>query len=158
LQGLNTRCFYEAQQPEPNGLYDVARYVDGLRSLRPGYEQRVVFGAIVGVPTELVSEAALAGVDFSSSAERGAHYSAILNHPDMQYQIDDRGTPDVPDDDNLRPSCTTPTGSALAYAPRRIVQVARGFGENGFVQSICASDWSPAMELLATRIAQARSE
>jgi hypothetical protein len=158
LQGLNTRCFYESQQPEPNGLYDIERYVDGLRSLRPGYEQRVVFGAIVGVPAELVSPSALSGVDFSSSAERSAHYSAILSHPDMQYQLDDRGTPEVPEDDGLRPSCTTATGSALAYAPRRIVEVARGFGEHGFVQSICASDWSPAMELLATRIAQARSE
>jgi len=157
-QGLNTRCFYESQQPEPNGLFEVERYIDGLRSLRPGFEQRVVFGAIVGVPAALVSPSALSGVDFGNSAQRSAHYSAILNHPDMQYQVDDRGTPDSPEDDYMTPSCRTTTGSALAYAPRRIVEVARGFGEHGFIQSICASDWSPAMELLATRIAQARSE
>jgi hypothetical protein len=156
LQGLNLRCYYASQEPEPNALFDIERYVIGLQALRPGYGQRVVFGAIVGVPPELVSESAIASVDFSDDAERSAHYQAILNHPDMQYRIDDRGTPDLPDDDNLMTSCTSP--GTRAYAPRRIVEVARGFGERGFVQSICTDDWSPAMELLATRIAQARSE
>jgi hypothetical protein len=103
-----------------------------------------------------VSESAIAAVDFGDAAERGAHYTAILGHPDMQYRLTDNGTPEHYDD-NMMPSCITATGGN-AYAPRRIVEVARGFGERGFVQSICASDWTPAMELLATRIAQARSE
>ena len=155
--GLNTRCYYEGLAPEPNRLFDVSRYVSALRNLRPGYEQRVVFGAIVGVPTALVTEAALSAVDFSNSAERNAHYDAVLNHPLMQEAVDDRGNVD-PADDTMVPSCTTTSGSALAYPPRRIVEVARGFGEHGFVQSICEEDWSYAIELLATRIAQARSE
>lgn len=156
-QGLNTRCYYEALRPEPNRLFDVGRYVTGLRLLRPGYEHRVVFGAIVGVPPALVTEAALSEVDFSSASERNAHYATILDDPMMQQTIDDRGTADFADD-SIRPSCLTTTGSAVAYPPRRIVEVARGFGEHGFVQSICANEWSFAMELLATRIAQARSE
>jgi hypothetical protein len=47
------------------------------------------------------------------------------------------------------------TASSTAYPPRRIVEVARGFGKNGFVQSICQDDFAPAMDLLITRIAQA---
>jgi len=153
--GLNTRCHYAALRPEPNAIFDVSRYVDGLRLLRPGYEQRVVFGAIVGVPPELVTEEAMRAVDFDNAASRTAHYNGILNHPAMQNTIDGRGTEDLADD-NLLPSCETPSGRA--YPPRRIVQVARGFGAQGFVQSICESDWSYAMELLATRVARARSE
>jgi hypothetical protein len=157
MQGLNTRCYHASLEPEPNELFDVERYVNGLRTLRPGYAQRVVFGAIVGVPPALVSESAIAAVDFSDAAERSAHYAAILGDPDMQYRVSDNGSPDAYADDNMLPSCITTTGGN-AYAPRRIVEVARGFGERGFVQSICAADWTPAMELLATRIAQARSE
>jgi hypothetical protein len=129
--------------------------VTGLRLLRPDHEQRVVFGAIVGVPPELVTEAQMSAVDFGSAASRTAHYNAILNHPDMQATIDDRGNAD-PADDTMVPSCMSAAGRA--YPPRRIVEVARGFGQQGFVQSICQDDWSYAMELLATRIAQARSE
>jgi hypothetical protein len=153
--GLNTRCHYEALRAEPNNIYDVSRYVEGLRMLRPGYEQRVVFGAIVGVPPELVTEQKMGEVDWSSAASRTAHYNAILNDPAMQATIDERGNAD-PADDNLLTSCESAAGRA--YPPRRIVQVARGFGAHGFVQSICQDDWSYAMELLATRIAQARSE
>jgi hypothetical protein len=33
------------------------------------------------------------------------------------------------------------------------VQVARDFGPNGFVQSICQGDFAPAMDALMTRVA-----
>lgn len=156
-QGLNTRCYYEGQRAEPNNLYDVSRYVSGLRALRGGAEHLVVFGAIVGVPPELVTRDQLASVDFTDASERAGFYDRLLSDPSMQATVDPRGTPEA-DDDTMLPSCRTDSGSALAYPPRRIVEVARGFGENGFVQSICADDWSPAMELLATRIAEARRQ
>ena len=44
-QGPQVRCFLNKQN-----LYDVSRYIDGFRRLRPGYEQLVVFAAIVGGP------------------------------------------------------------------------------------------------------------
>src|SRR6185312_3954182 len=37
-QGPQTRCFLNKQN-----LYDVSRYVEGFKRLRPGYEQLVVF-------------------------------------------------------------------------------------------------------------------
>ena len=115
-----------------------------------------MFGAIVGVPPALVTEAVMSAVDFSDASERNEHYDTIMDHPSMQQMVDGRGNDD-PADDNLMSSCMTAAGGN-AYPPRRIVEVARGFGEHGFVQSICDSDWTYAMELLAQRVAQARSE
>jgi hypothetical protein len=51
---------------------------------------------------------------------------------------------------NLRPSCQTPRG--VAYPPRRIVEVARQFGENGIVQSICDDDLGRAIDAIASMI------
>jgi hypothetical protein len=65
----------------------------------------------------------------------------------MQEMIDP--TTAVPADD-LVPSCNTATG--LAYPPRRIVQVAKGFGENAVVQSICQSSFAPALQPIVERI------
>jgi hypothetical protein len=48
------------------------------------------------------------------------------------------------------PSCSTQSGKA--FPPRRIVQVARGFADNGFVQSICDLDFSLASQQLAKHI------
>jgi hypothetical protein len=38
--------------------------------------------------------------------------------------------------------------------PRRIVDLAREFGEDGFVQSICGDDFGPAIDTLVKRIAE----
>ena len=39
-----------------------------------------------------------------------------------------------------------------AYPPTRIVEVAKGFGENGLVQSICQDDLGPAVDAIADLI------
>jgi hypothetical protein len=66
----------------------------------------------------------------------------------------DQATLHSPEGGNLRTSCNTASGKA--YPPRRIVEVARQLGENGIVQSICQSDFTPALdtiiELIATKI------
>jgi len=142
-QGLNVRCHFNAQN-----LYVTERYTNGLKALRPGNEQLVVFGAIVGVPPETVSTIP---ADYAENpAAQAAFYDAILSHPKMQETVDDRGTPE-PADDTLVSSCETATGPA--YPPRRIVQVARGFGANGIVQSICQDDFGPAIMAIVDRIA-----
>ena len=150
--GLNTRCFFEGQRPEPNNLFDVERYIAGFKALRPGAEDLVIFSAIVGVPPELVTPEQLAGVDFHDPQQSNAFFDGLLAAPAMQETLDTRDNTD-PADDNIVPSCDDRGMDARAYPPRRIVQVAKGFGANGVVQSICQEDFGPAIDPIIERIA-----
>jgi hypothetical protein len=147
-QGLNLRCHFEAQRGDQSNLYDVARYAKALQALREGNEQLVTFAALVGVPTDLVDANRLGSVNFADAAARDAFYAGILADPRMQEVVDERGP--GPEDDNLRPSCLTDMGTA--YPPRRIVEVAQGFGPNGLVQSICQADLGPALTMVAQNL------
>ena len=149
--GLNTRCFFEGQRAEPNNLYDVERYIQTFKALRPGQEHLVIFSAIVGVPPELVTPEQLNRFDFSVPAQSDAFFDGLLATPAMQETLDPRGNMD-PSDDNLVPSCDRGM-DARAYPPRRIVQVAKAFGANGVVQSICQEDFRPAIDPIIERIA-----
>jgi len=146
---INLRCF---NHPEFN--YDVVeRYYKGFRMLRPGNEELVVFAAITGVPEQLVTRDKLP--DFNDEAARNAFYDTILNDPKMQQKPDDKlGT----GFGNLQPSCSREipgdTQPSNAYPPRRIVQLAKEFGPNGIVQSICQDDFGPAMEAIIEIIAK----
>jgi len=140
MQDLNLRCFYN-----PQNLYSLDRYVNGFQALRPGNENLVVFGAIVGVPLDLID----GGVDMSNEVAREAYYERLLGDPRMTEQVDpDRG-PEV--GGNLLPSCLLDLdGDGLeeirAYPARRFVELARRFGDNGSVQSICRDDFGPALD------------
>jgi hypothetical protein len=149
--GLNTRCYYEGQRGEASNLYATKRYVDGLRALRPDHDNLVFFGAIAGVPPEAVSADDLADVDFADEAERDAFYDDLLAHPDMKEKVNDMGTPDVPEDDGITAACQSDNGRA--YPARRIVEVARGFGSNSMVQSICQESFTTAIEPILQRMA-----
>jgi len=145
-QGLNVRC-----HANPQNLFAIERYVAALRALRPGRENMVLFTAIVGVPPETVDANAVAEAGSGDASERAKFYEDILAHPMMQPVIETKGSPD-PQDDTMRASCNTSTG--LAYPPRRIVEVARGFGANGMVQSICREDFGPAVDTIIRVIGQ----
>ena len=118
---LNLRCF-----SFPGAVQPVERYVDGLAA---GRDPRLIyFAPIVGVPVEVA----------------GSDFAAILDHPDMQEQID----PSMPN--RLRPSCNVP-GLGFAFPPRRIVDVGRQLEDRGAhvtVQSTCQADLTPAMDAL----------
>ena len=150
--GLNTRCFFEGQRAEPNNLYDIDRYIQTFKALRPGQENLVIFAGIVGVPPALVTPEALLEFDFSNTAEANAFFDGLLAAPAMQETLDPRGNMD-PADDNLVPSCDRGM-EARAYPPRRIVQVAKGFGGNGVIQSICQEDFRPAINAIIEVIAK----
>ena len=154
MQDLNVRCFYN-----PQNLYPLQRYAPSvageaghpsegaLRDLRPGSEQLVLFAAIAGVPQDLVDESARAAVDFSDEGAREQYYVDILEDYRMQQVVD---TSLPPGEANLIPSCLSDADhGSRAFPPRRIVEVARRFGQNGIVQSICQSDFGPAIELIA---------
>ena len=60
----------------------------GLQSAAARSAERVVFGAIVGVPPELASADAVASIATDASA-REDFYTALLDDPDMQEVVDD---------------------------------------------------------------------
>jgi hypothetical protein len=148
-QGPQVRC-----PMNPQLLYPTQRYIDGFKQLRPGYEQLVVFAAIVGVPPDLVDASARARVNFDDAQARDAYYQSLLDDPRMQNSV----VVDVnPQRSTLAPSCmhVDRTGAvSTAAPPRRIVEVAAGFGENGIVQSICQDDFGPAMDAIIAVIAK----
>jgi hypothetical protein len=147
MQGFNVRCLMN-----PDHLFPVSRYADGLKNLRPNSEGLIVFGAIVGVPTELVTPEALAAVDFADDTAREAFYDGILAAPEMQQTVD-VVDPNFPDDDRVTASCNT--GNGLAYPPVRIVQAVRELGRDTVVQSICQDDFGPAIDALLAAISRA---
>jgi hypothetical protein len=144
LQDLNLRCFYN-----PNSLYDLERYAIGYRALHGWTGARVLFAAIVGVPVELVDQNALASVDWNDDAQREAHYDKILNDP-MMEEVPIEKAPSEGRLNSLRPSCDTAHG--LAWPPRRIVSLARKFGPNSLVQSICGDNLGPPIDIIIRRV------
>jgi hypothetical protein len=140
MQDMNLRCFYNKQN-----LYPLERYINGYKALRPGNEKLVIFGAIAGVPPELVETGDYDAVDWKNETERNAFYQRILDDPQMQEMPDPSRTREQ--GGNLIPSCNV-TGRGVAYPPRRIVEVARGFGQNGAVFSICQEDLGPAVDAI----------
>ncbi|MDD9937403.1 MAG: hypothetical protein OXT09_27580, partial [Myxococcales bacterium] len=145
MQDLNLRCFFN-----PQNLYNLDRYVNGFQALRPGQENLVIFAGIVGVPPDLVDESARANVDLRDEAARNAYYDNMLADPRMQEVPDRNRTPEQ--GGNLIPSCITET--VHAFPARRFVEVARRFGENGVIQSICQNDFGPAMQVIVEAIAR----
>ena len=139
-QHVNLRCFHN-----PDALYPIERYLSAYRGLYTDAGGRVVFAAIAGVPIDLVDQPALAMVDFNNRTEREAHYQRILEDPRMQEQVD----ADKPG--YLVPSCES--GLGLAYPPRRIVELARRFGPDSLVQSICGDNLGPPIEIVVRQLA-----
>lgn len=125
---LSLRCFlYRDAQ------YPVQRYIDGFKALRPGREGQVVFGAFVGVPSDLIP---------ASDA------APVLADPRMFEAMDPVAT-----SPRILPSCDR-SGGGPAFPPRRIVEVAQGFGERGMngLQSICGTSLASGIEAIATRV------
>ena len=140
-QGINLRCFYNQQN-----LFEPERYIKGFQGLRAGYPERLAFAAIVGVPVELVSAEVRSNVDFSDESQRAEYYDRILDDERMLNRPMNENVPAIA---NVAPSCTRTDEfgeRADAYPPRRIVEVAKGLGENAIVQSICQDDFTPAMD------------
>jgi hypothetical protein len=133
-------------------LYPVQRYIDGFKMLRPTQQDLVVFAAIAGVPTDLVDQRARMNVDFESDAQRNAYYDRIASDRRMQPMVTNGfGMA------SFAPACmrTNAMRQAETATPaRRILEVVRGFGENGTLQSICADDYGPGMDAIIDIIAK----
>ncbi len=126
----NVRCAFN-----PDHLYGVERYVDALRVVEPELDRLVVI-TIAGVPTDLV--------DDTSAGEGSSNLAAILGDPRMTVQ-------QATDPSYLVASCSSASGEA--YPARRLVDFTQRVG--GVVQSICQTDFGPAIDVLVNRIANA---
>ena len=125
------RCHdYEAE-----ALHSVERFVEGLGALRPDPD-RLVVGAITGVPEDLVED------------PESVDYDAILADDRMQK----RPNPLLPG--QLLASCSRPRVGA-AEPPVRIVQTLRGLGRSSVVQSICSESFEGALIAITSRLGRA---
>jgi len=166
-QPANLRCYYDTVNNQGN-KFPVQRYVDALKALRPGYQQLVVFAAIAGIPPDIKQADFDMDADgLISQSERDAFYQALLSDPLMQEVIRE------PDRQNLEPSCTLrnelfdPNNPNMtekdryitkALPPRRIAEVAQGFGENGVIESICQENFTGAMDSIIEAISKQLGE
>jgi hypothetical protein len=129
---LGLRCWFN-----PTALSTTGRIADGLLATRT-HPARLVFSVIAGVPPDI------------STAT--ASYDEILAHPRMQEEIDPTRMT------RLLPSCSGPLGGN-AYAPRRIVEVARGVEARGAFtssHSICADEYGAPIDALLDDIEESR--
>jgi hypothetical protein len=119
----------------PGALHPVSRYLEGLKSLKPMYPDRIIFAGIVGVPL--------------ASATSAKTPDEILALPEMQAVEEE-----VSDVLGLRPACISANNSGDADPARRMVELAKGFGPNGVITSICENDYGPALAKVIEKIAE----
>lgn len=129
-------------------LFEVRRYVDGLRALRPNHPERVIFAAIVGLPEAL--ESMRLATDFDDDDGRKRYYDALAAGPGPNAV-------EGPDGWEIQATCSGSAGGPNndAKPAPRLVEVARGFGPQGLVHSICSEDFRPALDGVVDRIADA---
>jgi hypothetical protein len=120
----------------PEALHPISRYVDGLKSLKsPAYQDRIIFAGIVGVPT----------------ADQTANKTPdqILALPALNVEEEDTGGGVM----RLRAACVAESNAGRADPARRMVEVAKAFGQNGVITSICEEDYGPALSAVISKIA-----
>jgi hypothetical protein len=125
---LNLRCFLN-----PTALHPISRFADGLVALRSD-PASLVYATISGTPPDLVSST--------------PDYDAILADPRMAEVIDPSFMT------RLTPSCDV-VGRGMAFPPRRSVELAKEItarGGAGVVQSICQSDFTPAIAAILEHV------
>jgi hypothetical protein len=130
---LNLRCFLN-----PAAQHPLSRYVEGYLATRRSPE-RLVVSVIAGIPPSVSTDTAT--------------YAQILALPEMQEEIDPTMMT------RLRPSCNV-AGRGIAFAPRRVVALARELEERGAytsAHSICQADFTPAIDALVDDLEESRA-
>ncbi len=142
---LNVRCFLN-----PETLFPVERYSKGLTWLRRNDPDLLVFAAIVGLPPGVGTDEE-GRTDWERIACTEARQRDGLCDPNLVPEVV-MGT----SGQQMRPSCMTATGTA--YPPNRITRTAELIekaGGNAVVHSICVSDFTPAVQRIIDKIADA---
>jgi hypothetical protein len=141
-QPLNLRCYYNHDKAFP-----LERYMFGFQHLG---SRRVVFAGIVGVPVDLVDAAARDQLDFANAAKRDAYYDNILSDPRMKETLDGQSGLHAGTPTELVPTCTSALGRA--YPARRFVELAKRFGADSLIQSICGDSFGSPIDQIVERI------
>ena len=128
---LNLRCGLNAS--DASLVQPISRFVNGLRSLKPGHPERLVVTAIVGVPQEAV--------------RAGLSYPEILALPAMQFHehAETVGFPAT--------TCSNVDQTEVAYGGRRYVQLADALGAQAVVESICEDDYGGVVDRMIDKVA-----
>ncbi len=142
---FNLRCWQHSKE----ALQQIQRYVDGIAGLKSDPSQ-VVFAAITGIP----EDSALDRENFDSDEER---YDAILAAPGME-EVPNPANDGIQGQHSPRHALATTVGRQPRR--RRIVETMKGLagdntGVGTVVESICASDYAPALNAIVDRIAAA---
>lgn len=121
------------------------RYLLGLRGLRAGAEDLVMFFALAGIPVLKQMPR------FDRDDEREAYYQALFDHPGMQPGVVDVLNTPADGDDDIPPAlCATGTGTI--YPAPRMVELARRFSLDGMVLSLCQPDLQGTLREIARSI------
>lgn len=115
-----------------DALHPLTRYVDGVRALRPGHPEQIVFAALTGIPLDL----------------EGSAHDVLMADERMQYRVD------VVTGTTLLPACETT--DSVAYPARRVAAAAeelRLLGSGSLVRSICRADFAEPLAALLTILA-----
>jgi hypothetical protein len=110
----------EANCARGSAVHAVSRYVTELRALRDLDLTRIAI--IAGLPADLEDDASIV------SRGTDAYYDRVLADPRMHSN---------------EPSCES--ADASAQAPRRLIELARAFGSDASVISICRANWKRAL-------------
>ncbi len=119
---MNVRCLLN-----PDQLHSIDRYFEGFLSLRDGDPDRIVVGAITGVPVD-------------GSWEPGDPIDALR----------DLAVVDPRNPNEQLPTCGTSMGRA--FAPVRIAELVYRFEDSGMLASICHADWTRPLQGITRKI------
>jgi hypothetical protein len=134
---INMRCGRFGDKEDL--LWPADRYVRGLQKLKPENPDRVIFAAIVGIPI----------------GSNTMTPDAILGLPEMEFKLSAASVAAPANTQVPATACSVP-GTARpeeAYPARRFLEVAKLFGENAVVYSICEDNYAPALDSLLNKIA-----
>ena len=129
-QPVNLRC--GMNRLDPNYVHPIQRYVEGLRRLKPDNPDRIIFAGIVGLDPSL----------------ENSSFDVMLENTKFDFDL---GSAPRPDDVQPVEACRTAQGRA--FPGERFIQVAREFGDNGVIKSICTDDFGPALDVIIDKIA-----
>jgi len=147
--GFNYRCAKFVDNT--TWLQPISRYHDGLLSLKPKNPERVIFAGIVGVPIELQDQ------DFDTILASDKMVNKPVSYTDLNKNLPVPATvPEASADAFPSPACRF--DGRFASPARRTVQLAKSFNtgsvQNGVIRSICSSDFSSALNVIISKIAQ----
>lgn len=143
---VNLRCYLH-----PEKLQAPSRYIDHLKALRPNNDN-VIFTVIGGIPPEMASDDFRSKYDFTMPEQADQYFADILDAGTMQeaaIEVDGSFG-------RLQPSCSVTIDGQTheATPPRRLVEVARGFGAQGVLGSICAEEFGTTTGQLIRAVAE----